>query len=202
MGNSDRARLKKDRDTAVYFFCLLIFRWFLFLYIICYQIHHPNHVFSYLKFPALKLYVFGQISHNSHPVTSFSKTNLVTGVRVRGYHLSDFACQGPNGWLYWTVFLLERSWAILASSSESEDGGTSPPPCKKQRVSATTMQANGCPQHNGESSIATSSQQNGSCTTFANGDFHIKSTPRKPMSQTDQDIVRLIVQHLRGLGLK
>lgn len=155
-----------------------------------------------LKFPALKLYVFGQISHNSHPVTSFSKTNLVTGVRVRGYHLSDFACQGPNGWLYWTVFLLERSWAILASSSESEDGGTSPPPCKKQRVSATTMQANGCPQHNGESSIATSSQQNGSCTTFANGDFHIKSTPRKPMSQTDQDIVRLIVQHLRGLGLK
>lgn len=172
------------------------------LFISKYTIQIPKHVFSYLKFPAFKLYVFGQISHNSHPVTSFSKTNLVTGVRVRGYHLSDFACQGPNGWLYWTVFLLERSWAILASSSESEDGGTSPPPCKKQRVSATTMQANGCPQHNGESSIATSSQQNGSCTTFANGDFHIKSTPRKPMSQTDQDIVRLIVQHLRGLGLK
>ncbi|XP_061173975.1 WD repeat-containing protein 26-like [Saccostrea echinata] len=63
------------------------------------------------------------------------------------------------------------------------------------------MQSNGCPQHNGESSIATSSQQNGSCPSFANGDFHTKSSPRKPMSQTDQDIVRLIVQHLRGLGL-
>ena len=155
-----------------------------------------------MNFPHYNFTYLDNISHNSQAVTSFSKTNLVTGGRERGYHLSNFACPGPNGWLYWTVFLLERSWAILASSSESEDGGTSPPPCKKQRVSATTMQANGCPQHNGESIVATSSQQNGSCTSFANGDFHVKSIPRKPMSQTDQDIVRLIVQHLRGLGLK
>ncbi|XP_076464309.1 WD repeat-containing protein 26-like [Babylonia areolata] len=65
------------------------------------------------------------------------------------------------------------------------------------------MQANGCPQHNGESEEATTSQQNGLCPAnngeiVENGN---KPTAFKALSQTDQDIVRLIGQHLRGLGL-
>ncbi|XP_060070874.1 WD repeat-containing protein 26-like [Ylistrum balloti] len=62
------------------------------------------------------------------------------------------------------------------------------------------MQANGCPQHNGATEIATTSQQNGTCSSLTNGELD-KPVPPKSMSQTDQDIVRLIVQHLRGLGL-
>lgn len=65
------------------------------------------------------------------------------------------------------------------------------------------MQSNGCSQHNGTSGdSASSSHQNGSCTSVSNGDLN--DTPINQtisMSQTDQDIVRLIAQHLRGLGL-
>lgn len=67
------------------------------------------------------------------------------------------------------------------------------------------MQANGCPQHNGESEEATTSQQNGLCPSAANGEIienNTKSAAMKALSRTDQDIVRLIGQHLRGLGLK
>lgn len=64
------------------------------------------------------------------------------------------------------------------------------------------MQTNGCPQHNGATGIATSSHQNGVCDGITNGDVPDKDSDPKPMSKTDQDIVRLVVQHLRGLGLK
>ncbi|ESO84471.1 hypothetical protein LOTGIDRAFT_168706 [Lottia gigantea] len=67
------------------------------------------------------------------------------------------------------------------------------------------MQANGCPQHNGETEeSASSSQQNGACLSTTNGGMHGSNNncPNpKIMSRTDQDIVRLIGQHLRGLGL-
>ncbi|KAK7103941.1 WD repeat-containing protein 26-like isoform X2 [Littorina saxatilis] len=66
------------------------------------------------------------------------------------------------------------------------------------------MQANGCPQHNGESEEATPSQQNGLCPSATNGEIienGNKPTATKVLSRTDQDIVRLIGQHLRGLGL-
>ncbi|KAK7473695.1 hypothetical protein BaRGS_00035092 [Batillaria attramentaria] len=66
------------------------------------------------------------------------------------------------------------------------------------------MQANGCPQHNGESEEATTSQQNGLCPAATNGEIfenNSKSAAMKALSRTDQDIVRLIGQHLRGLGL-
>ena len=65
------------------------------------------------------------------------------------------------------------------------------------------MQANGCPQHNGESE-ETTSQQNGVCPSESgvkiidNGN----ESGIKALTRTDQDIVRLIGQHLRGLGLK
>ena len=114
-----------------------------------------------------------------------------------------------RGWLFTfindTTNNISNS-AILASSSESEDGGVSPPPPKKQRVSVANMQSNGCPQHNGESEeVASTSRPNGTCSATANGEV---TTPEdkqhllKNMSRADQDVVRLIGQHLRGLGLK
>ncbi|XP_046579884.1 WD repeat-containing protein 26-like isoform X1 [Haliotis rubra] len=69
------------------------------------------------------------------------------------------------------------------------------------------MQANfnGCQQHNGDTTeeIASTSQQNGACSA-TNGILSSETereTSMKSMSRTDQDIVRLIGQHLRGLGL-
>lgn len=66
------------------------------------------------------------------------------------------------------------------------------------------MQAsNGC--HNGESASTSNDLQNGTCSfednVEINGDVH-KTISTKIRSQTDQDIIRLIGQHLRGLGLK
>lgn len=93
----------------------------------------------------------------------------------------------------------------LASSSDSDDGGSSPPPRKKQRLTADTMhQANGRPdiQHNGDLAASTrNSVENGACAS--NGemdgrDEHLKLS----ISKSDQDVIRLIGQHLRGLGLK
>jgi hypothetical protein len=67
------------------------------------------------------------------------------------------------------------------------------------------MQANGCPQYNGESEEATTSQHNGLGPSATNGEIvenGNKTSAVKPLTSTDQDIVRLIGQHLRGLGLK
>lgn len=67
------------------------------------------------------------------------------------------------------------------------------------------MQAsNGCSQHNGDAASTSNDMQNGTCS-FAddleiNGEVH-KTVPPKIRSQTDQDIIRLIGQHLRDLGL-
>ncbi|XP_041353510.1 WD repeat-containing protein 26-like [Gigantopelta aegis] len=69
------------------------------------------------------------------------------------------------------------------------------------------MQANfnGC-QQNGETSeeIENGTQQNGACSSATNGAVSsegAKGTPVKAMSKTDIDVVRLIGQHLIGLGL-
>lgn len=66
------------------------------------------------------------------------------------------------------------------------------------------MQAsNGC--HNGDTASTSNDLQNGTCpfedNVEINGDVH-KTISTKIRSQTDQDIIRLIGQHLRGLGLK
>ncbi|GFY53689.1 WD repeat-containing protein 26 [Trichonephila inaurata madagascariensis] len=65
------------------------------------------------------------------------------------------------------------------------------------------MQAsNGC--YNGETASTSNELQNGTCSfednVEINGDVH-KTISTKIRSQTDQDIIRLIGQHLRGLGL-
>ena len=70
------------------------------------------------------------------------------------------------------------------------------------------MQTNGCPEHNANGETDPfNSQINGACAAdgVSNGDLNCENdrlSPAKPMSQTDKDIVRLIGQHLRNLGLK
>lgn len=82
----------------------------------------------------------------------------------------------------------------------------SPPPRKKQRLTVENMhESNGRPQHNGDLpdgiQPGSAALQNGACTS--NGEINCvdEDSTRLPISQTDQDIVRLIGQHLRGLGL-
>ena len=70
------------------------------------------------------------------------------------------------------------------------------------------MQTNGCNQHNGltpTESTSTGSQLNGSHHRETNGQLTEDSENAikfSLMSTADQDIVRLIGQHLRSLGLK
>ncbi|KAG8263855.1 WD repeat-containing protein 26 [Homalodisca vitripennis] len=96
----------------------------------------------------------------------------------------------------------------LASSGESDDGGLAPPPRKKSRPSLeATMQqpANGCTQHNGATEDdhipSSSAQQNGTDiaphSTTVNGEI----SPKR-LDRTDYEIVRLIGQHLKTIGLK
>ena len=66
------------------------------------------------------------------------------------------------------------------------------------------MAANGCPLENGETEVATSSQTDEHCS-LVNGEIKESSSivsVAKPLSVIDRDIVRLIGQHLRSLGLK
>ncbi|KAF4524623.1 hypothetical protein B566_EDAN013874 [Ephemera danica] len=101
--------------------------------------------------------------------------------------------------------------ASLASSGESDDGGLAPPPRKKQRtLEEATMQqaANGSVEQNGatdqQQQAASSSHENGSSNVSENnainGEANGDISP-KIMDKTNQDIVRLIGQHLRTIGL-
>ena len=110
--------------------------------------------------------------------------------------------------------------AILASSSDSDSGGLSPPPVKKQRLSAAAMQANAtsgpgstAAVHNGDTVVLNSNGANMASEPVSNGEAAraagpsssdgISRNPRaKQLSQCDRDIVRLIGQHLKELGLK
>lgn len=97
--------------------------------------------------------------------------------------------------------------ASLASSGESDDGGLAPPPRKKSRTSLeVTMQqpANGCSQHNGatEDHIPSSSnQQNGTDIGSENNAINGDILPKR-LDKTDYEIVRLIGQHLKTIGLQ
>lgn len=98
--------------------------------------------------------------------------------------------------------------ASLASSGESDDGGLAPPPRKKSRPSLeATMQqpANGCTQHNGatvEDHIpSSSSQQNGTDVVLRSTSVNGEISPKR-LERTDYEIVRLIGQHLKTIGLK
>ncbi|XP_014272127.1 WD repeat-containing protein 26 isoform X4 [Halyomorpha halys] len=91
-----------------------------------------------------------------------------------------------------------RSDSSLDSKGDSEDGGLDPPPRKKSRTSIeATMQANGCSpqlQHKEKDEPITKGETQ--IKTEANGDLE------RIFSKTDQDIVRLIGQHLKSIGLQ
>ena len=100
--------------------------------------------------------------------------------------------------------ILKRNFATsLASSGESDDGGLVPPPRKKTKVSvddttsiAMHQQANGSLNGaaNDEYDIASSSKQN--------GDIEECPSETSTFGKVDEDIVRLIGQHLRLIGMK
>ena len=111
--------------------------------------------------------------------------------------------------------------AILASSSDSDSGGLSPPPAKKQRVAAASaMQANDVDSstsgtaavaHNGTGdtinsngtgpggAAGTTNHANGSSSPAFDEEVGRKASATE-LSPCDRDIVRLIGQHLLGLG--
>ncbi|XP_076305770.1 WD repeat-containing protein 26-like isoform X2 [Tachypleus tridentatus] len=62
---------------------------------------------------------------------------------------------------------------------------------------------NGCPRHNGDALSTVDDLQNGACPSTANGQINGETDEVSPKirSQVDKDIIRLIGQHLRSLGL-
>lgn len=87
--------------------------------------------------------------------------------------------------------------ASLASSGDSDDGA--PPPLKKSRASVQAsgqedMQANG----SGPSNHLNGNTHNG--VPEINGE--VPAPAVKTMTRTDEDIVRLIGQYLRTIGLE
>lgn len=113
----------------------------------------------------------------------------------------------------WFVFCLRANQTnpsiSLASSSESERGGSTPPPRKKRRLpisclaspnqSAREAQALFAAMHQANGS---SSHQNGAATS--NGDCTGDTVKKDHVSlnNRDKDVVRLIGQYLRSLGLE
>ena len=104
---------------------------------------------------------------------------------------------------------------ILASSSESEDGGVSTPPCKKQRLEPRKMQTNGCPPQSAQNGVelgernidaqAEASNVNGANCIEQNGQENGDAPNTllfNRMSKNEQDLVRLIGQYLKSLGLR
>lgn len=94
--------------------------------------------------------------------------------------------------------------ARLASSGDSDDGGLVPPPRKKRHLDTeeTMLQpTNGCLQHNGSGDQPSSSSTiNGSATSNCDGQDQSNGCSIK--GRSSQEIVRLIGQHLKLIGLK
>ena len=101
----------------------------------------------------------------------------------------------------------------LASSSETEQGGLSPPPLKRQRL---TMQShssvlNGGCAENGTSLPLKDGPTSSKANTVANGDCTEASLNTKKnagasaisnLSDSDKEVIRLVGQHLCSLGLQ
>lgn len=96
-------------------------------------------------------------------------------------------------------WLSSWSLATLASSDDEQKGGLSPPPQKRVRLSLDLESDMHKSKRTSSGSDGETSTSNGEC--IANGDSksHLK---RKIVHRNDEDVVRLIVQHLQGLGLK
>lgn len=105
------------------------------------------------------------------------------------------------------AFKSSRRVARLASSGDSDDGGLVPPPRKKRHLDTeeTMLQpTNGCLQQNGSvdqpSSSSTVPVVNGSTTD--NDNEQEQSNGCNIKGRSSQEIVRLIGQHLKLIGLK
>lgn len=102
------------------------------------------------------------------------------------------------------AFKSSRRVARLASSGDSDDGGLVPPPRKKRHLDSeeTMLQpTNGCLQHNGSvDQPSSSSTVNGSGT--GSSDEPEQSNGCNIKGRSSQEIVRLIGQHLKLIGLK
>jgi len=104
------------------------------------------------------------------------------------------------------AFKSSRRAARLASSGDSDDGGLVPPPRKKRHLDTeeTMLQpTNGCLQHNGSvEQPSSSSTVNGGSSASDNGDGPEQSNGCNIKGRSSQEIVRLIGQHLKLIGLK
>lgn len=102
-------------------------------------------------------------------------------------------------WEFVQNWLSSWSSATLASSDDEQKGGLSPPPQKRARLSLDLESDMHKSKRTSSGSDGETSTSNGEC--IANGDSksHLK---KKIVHRSDEDVVRLIVQHLQGLGLK
>lgn len=85
----------------------------------------------------------------------------------------------------------------LASSEDEQQGGLSPPPQKKARLSldfeSDMHRSRRTSKEDGEPSTS-----NGELITNGNTKPSVK---KKSLSKVEEDVVRLVGQHLQGLGL-
>ncbi|CAB0015224.1 unnamed protein product, partial [Nesidiocoris tenuis] len=106
-----------------------------------------------------------------------------------------------------------RSPSSLDAKGDRGDGGLDPPPRKKSRQSESSSEAGAGGQ---QLELTAAMQTNGCSLAYAKdehqennstkiGDAQIKTengSPPRVFSQSDQDIVRLIGQHLKSIGLQ
>uniref|UniRef100_A0A8C1KCL7 WD repeat-containing protein 26 n=1 Tax=Cyprinus carpio TaxID=7962 RepID=A0A8C1KCL7_CYPCA len=88
--------------------------------------------------------------------------------------------------------------ASASSSSDSDTGGASPPPRKKRR--ASSAEGVGEPGASAGLTSATHLSRTGSASG-ASGTGSGSLKKKKRLSQAEEDVIRLIGQHLNGLGL-
>lgn len=100
--------------------------------------------------------------------------------------------------------------ASLASSPESETGGINPPPRKKRRLPISCFANSSKAAWDNPALAAAMHQVNGSSSaqngaSVSNGDCSsdaAKNDEPLNLSNRDKDVVRLIGQYLRSLGLE
>ncbi|XP_076063985.1 WD repeat-containing protein 26-like isoform X2 [Oratosquilla oratoria] len=93
----------------------------------------------------------------------------------------------------------------LASWQDSHNGGVSPPPRKKRRKSSEDIMQQQQQQQQQATNGSTEPQQNGSTegdTSAISAQNGVDSAVTPKLSEVQQEMVRLIGQHLIGLGLK
>ena len=101
-------------------------------------------------------------------------------------------------------YLKRKVTASLASSGESDDGGLVPPPRKKTKVSVEDTSGTMHQQANGSLNGSAKEEYETASSSKRNGNIDVEEYPTETpvLSKVDEDIVRLIGQHLKLIGLK